>query len=167
MPRDRGTLVRAVAWMLVFVAPAAALAAWFTPRPDLDRDDAVEVAVGALADVGIDATVSADVARSVHRTEDGSEVPVWIVPTDVGDERIELRVQRTAGQLVYVDDRIGPDDTERLLTDRQFEQMGRYRDDTTRDRWTARNGAASVAAATVAITAWFLATRSRRIQEAP
>ena len=163
MPGDRRTIVRAVAWVLVFVAPAAALASWFTPRPDLDRDDAVDVAVGALAEVDIDAEVDAGVVRSVHQTEDGREIDVWIVPTDVGEEQIELRVQESAGQLVYVDDRIGPDDTERLLTDAQFEAIGEYRDDVTTDRWTARNAAATVAAIVAAAVAWTVSRADRRL----
>lgn len=156
----RRTLVRAAAWVLVFVAPAAAVAAWFTPRPDLDRSDAVETALGALEEAGFDGRVAGRVSRDVHELESGDTVDVWVVPTRVEGERIELRVRRSAGQLVYVDDRIGPDDTERLLTDRQFEKMGEYRNDATTGRWTWRNVAGTVDALAIATLAHVIARRS-------
>lgn len=160
-----GRAVRILAWMLVFVAPAAAVASWFTPRPDLDEDDASETALGALAEVGFeDATVD-EVERSVHEPEDGAPVDVWVVFADVDGERIELRVQESVGQLVYVDDRIGPDDAQRLLTDAEFEQMGDYRNDATLGRWALRNGLASATAVLIAVMAYVLARRSHRLWE--
>ena len=78
--------------------------------------------------------------------------------------KVELRVQESAGQLVYVDDRIGADDAERLLTDAQFETIGEYRNDVTTDRWTARNLAATVAAAIIAVGSWLVATRADRLR---
>lgn len=166
MAEDRSSLVRKVAWVLVFVAPAAAAASWFTPHPDLDRDDAVDVAVGSLADVDVTAEVTAEVTDAVHETEEGVSIDVWVVPADVGDQRIELRVHRSVGELVYIDDRIGPDQTERLLTDAQVESMDDYRDDATRGRWIARNAAATVAAAIIAAVAWLMVTRAQRLHAA-
>lgn len=161
----QGRAVRIVAWMLVFVAPAAAVASWFTPRPDLDEDDAAETALGALSDVGFDDAAVDEVERSVHEPEDGAPVDVWVVHAEVDGERIELRVQQSVGQLVYVDDRIGPDDTERLLTDDEFERMGDYRNDATLGRWALRNGLASANAVLIAVVAYVLAKRSQRLWE--
>lgn len=157
--------VRILAWMLVFVAPAAAVASWFTPRPDLDEDDASETALGALTEVGFDDARVGDIERSVHEPEDGEPVDVWVVLAEVDGEEIELRVQESVGQLVYVDDRIGPDDTERLLTDAEFEQMGDYRNDATLGRWARRNGVASMSAVLIAVVAYVLAKRSHRLWE--
>jgi hypothetical protein len=161
----QGRAVRILAWMLVFVAPAAAVASWFTPRPDLDEDDAAETALGALAEVGIDDARVDEVERSVHEPEDGEPVDVWVVVAEVGGEEIELRVQESVGQLVYVDDRIGPDDTERLLTDGEFERMGDYRNDATLGRWARRNAVASATAVLIAVVSYVLARRSHRLWE--
>lgn len=160
-------VVRVLSWVLVFVAPAAAAASWFTPRPDLDRSDAVETAVGALAEVGFDGTVTDRVVRSVHEPDDGDPISVWIVPVEVDGEEVELRVERAAGRLVYVDDRIGADDSERLLSDGEFRAIGRYRNDATLDRWVARNAAASLAAVAIAVVGYVLARRSDRLWGAP
>lgn len=156
----RARVVRTAAWVLAFVAPAAAVTAWFTPRPDLDRSDAVATALGALDEAGFEGRVDGRVTRDVHELESGDTVDVWIVPTRVDGEEIELRVRRSVGQLVYVDDRIGPDDTERLLTDREFETMGEYRNDATSGRWTRRNVAGTVGAVAIAALAYVIARRS-------
>ena len=153
--------IRSVAWVLVFVAPAAAIASWFTPRPALDASDAAQTALGALEEVGIEGELTEPVVLAPHVPEDGEPVDAWVVLVDVaGDETIEVRVQESAGRLVYVDDRIGPDDTERLLTDDQFDAIGEYRDDATSGQWIRRNVTAVVAAAAAAALAFIIAKRS-------
>jgi hypothetical protein len=156
-------VVRAVAWALVFAAPAAAAASWFTPRPELDEEDAVDTALGALEEVGIEGELDGPVVPSGHVPPEGGPLGVWVVFVDVDGERIELRVRTTAGQLVYVDDRIGPEEAERLLTDEQFETIGEYRNDATVDRWVLRNAVASVDAVLVAGAAFVIAKRSDRL----
>lgn len=151
--------------MLIFGAVGAAAAAWFTPRPLLDPDDAADVAVAALAEVGIDGTVAGDPEIVSHTPEDGGSVAAWAVFVDVEGETIELRVQESAGQLVYVDDRIGPDDGERLLSDDEFAEIGRYRDDTVFRRWVAQNVAGSIAVIPIAAVGFVIAKRSDRLWE--
>ena len=157
------SVVRVVSWVLVFGAIGAAAAAWFTPHPLLEADNAADVAVGALDDVGVEATVAGAPELVSHTPEDGEPVAAWAVFLDVGDETVELRVQESAGQLVYVDDRIGDADTERLLTDEEFERIGDYRDDAVFRDWVVRNVAASLAAVLVAATGFVLAKRSDRL----
>lgn len=157
-------VVRTVSWVVLFASLGAAGASWFTPTPELDADDAVELARTALAKAGV-ASELADAPRAaVHESDESGSVDAWFVelavPADGVSERIELRVQRSAGRLVYVDDRIGPDDTERLLDDAQFEALGGYRDDTLADRWVLRNALAAVSAILIAGTSFVLATRS-------
>lgn len=156
-------VVRVVSWVLVFGAVGAAAAAWFTPHPLLEADDAADVAVGALADVGVDATVTATPELVSHTPEDGEPIAAWAVFLDVDQETVELRVQESAGQLVYVDDRIGEADTERLLTDDEFERIGDYRDDDVFQGWVVRNVAGSFAAVLIAATGFVIAKRSARL----
>lgn len=162
-------VVRPAAWVLLFVAVGAAAGSWFTPTPDLAADDATEVAIDALAAADVRARPAAAPRRAEHTTESGDRVDVWIVPvrTQVGGtgEQIELRVQRSAGRLVYVDDRVGEDDAQRLLTDAQFEALAAHRDDTLADRWTRRNALAVVSAAIIAAACYVLATRTRRLED--
>jgi hypothetical protein len=158
--------VRTIAWVLLFVAPSAALVSWFTPRPALDAGDASETAIGALAELGIRASVDGPVRLGKHEPEDGDAIDAWVVMVEVpgkgdaADEQIELRVQETAGRLVYVDDRIGPDDTARLLSDEEFDRLKEYRNDATSGRWYLRNAGAVLAAALVGGVAFFLVARS-------
>ena len=156
-------VVRVVSWVLVFGAIGAAAAAWFTPHPLLEADDAADVAVGALADVGVDATVAGTPELVSHTPADGEPIAAWAVFLDAGDETVELRVQESAGQLVYVDDRIGEADTERLLTDDEFERIGDYRDDDVFRGWVVRNVAGSVAAVIIAAVGFVIAKRSARL----
>lgn len=155
--------MRVVSWVVLFGAIGAAAAAWFTPQPLLEADDARSVALGALEDVGFDGTVAGDPELISHTPDDGDAVAAWAVFVEVDDDTVELRVQESAGQLVYVDDRIGPDDIDRLLTDDEFEQIGDYRDDAVFRDWVARNVAASVAAALIAVCGFVIAKRSARI----
>ena len=156
-------VVRVISWVLLFGAVGAAAAAWFTPQPLLEADDAATVAVGALEDVGFEGTVAGTPELTSHTPDDGDPVAAWTVFVDVDDDTVELRVQESAGQLVYVDDRIGADDTERLLTDDQFARIGDYRDDAVFRDWVARNVAATVAAALIAVSGFVIAKRSARI----
>lgn len=156
-------VVRILAWVLVFVGPAAAAASWFTPQPDLDEQDAVDTALGALEAAGLEGTVEDPVVRSGHVPAGGEPIDVWVVFADVGGDRVELRVQTTAGQLVYVDDRTGADSTGRLLSDEQFETIGSYRNDATMDRWILRNGGGSVSALVIAVVSFVIAKRSDRL----
>jgi len=161
--------VRPVAWVLLFAALGAAAAAWFTPTPDLDADDAAELAIDALAEADVEAELAERPRRGRHVTQDDEEVDVWIVALDVPvrrrTEEIELRVQRSAGRLVYVDDRIGADDADRLLDDDQFEALGQHRDDSVADRWALRNGLGGLSAVITAGACYLLATRSDRLLE--
>lgn len=149
--------------MVAFVAMGAAAAAWFTPTPALDGSDAVDAAVGAMAAAGIEATPIERPERGVHTTDLGTEVDSWFVflevPVGGVPEPIELRVQRSTGQLVYVDDRIGPDDQERLLDDAEFRALADHTYDDAREDWVRRNAAASVGALVAAGTALVLARR--------
>ena len=154
------SVVRTVSWVLVFVALGVVGAAWFTPRPDLDAGQAADAAVGALASVGFDATVTKPVTRTTHDTADGQQVAVWDVFADVDGEEIETQVRVDEGQLVYLDDRIGADRSDRLLSDDQFAAIADYRDRVTLDDWIGRNVAASVAGALVALLAFVVAKRS-------
>jgi hypothetical protein len=159
------TVVRSVAWVAVFVAVGAAAISWLTPRPDLDAADAEATALGALDEVGVDGTVDEPVERSQHATADGDELDVWVVYVDVdapGDtvETVETRVLLDAGQLVYVDDRIGPDRQERLLSDDDFAAVADYRHDATLGDWVTANVGAMIAAALVAVTGYVIAKRS-------
>jgi hypothetical protein len=158
------TVVRTVSWVVLFAALGAAGASWFTPTPELEADDASALVIDALTEAGIDVGRVSAARQIVHETEAGELIDAWRVRANVrvdgGLEQIELRVQQSAGQLVYVDDRIGEDDSERLLTDDQFDSLGRHRDDTLADRWVLRNVLAAVAAVAVAGTCYVLATRS-------
>lgn len=150
--------------MLLFAALGAAAASWFTPTPELEADDASDLAGDALREADVDVDRISAPVQVVHETESGETIDAWRVRTDVrvdGQiEEIELRVQQSAGQLVYVDDRIGADDAERLLTDDQFAVLGRYRDDSLADGWVLRNGVAAVSALIIAGVCYMLATRS-------
>lgn len=157
-------VVRTVSWAVLFAALGAAGASWFTPTPELGADDASELAREALEEADVDVARVGPATAMVHETSDGETVDAWRVPAQVRDggdvEEIELRVQRSAGQLVYVDDRVGADGAERFLTDDQFGVLGEYRDDTIAGRWVLRNGLGAVAAALVAASSYVLATRS-------
>ena len=156
-------VVRVISWVLLFGAVGAAAAAWFTPQPPLETDDAESVALGALDDVGFSGEVSGEPELISHTPDSGDPVAAWAVFVDVDDDTIELRVQESAGQLVYVDDRIGTDDADRLLTDDEFEQIGDYRDDAVFRDWVDRNVAGTVAAALIAVSGFVIAKRSHRL----
>lgn len=164
-------VVRTVSWVLLFAALGAAGAAWFTPTPELDAAEAVDVARVSLAQVGVASELVGQPVKGVHETEDGREVASWVVQLAVAAggerERIELRVQRSAGRVVYVDDRIGPDDAERLLSQEQFEALGDHRDDSRSDRWVTRNLLAALSAAAIAGTSYVLATRTDPLWSTP
>ena len=161
------SLIRTVSWALLFAALGAAAASWFTPAPELEADDAGDLARVALARSGVASQLSGQPVEGVHETEDGDEIDAWIVDlaVDAGGtaEQIELRVQRSAGRVIYVDDRVGPDDAERLLSQEQFEALGAHRDDRRVDRWALRNVLAAVSAVAVAGTCYVLATRSEQL----
>ena len=165
------SFVRILAWVLLFAAPSAAITSWFTPRPALDAGEAAETALGALEEVGIRGSVEKRVRLGDHEPAKGESIDAWIVFVEVpgrgdaADEQVELRVQESAGRLVYVDDRIGPDDTGRLLTDAEFEELRDYRNDATANRWYLRNAAALVTAAITAVVAFFIAKRSDPLWE--
>lgn len=165
------TVVRTVSWVLLFAALGAAGASWFTPTPELEAKDASDLARDALGEAGIEVDRIAAPTRMVHQTESGDTVDAWRVRTEVqvdGEpEEIELRVQESAGQLVYVDDRIGADDAERLLSDDEFATLGRYRDDSLADRWVLRNGLAALTALLIAGTGYVLASRSDPLWSKP
>lgn len=161
------TLIRSAAWVAVFVAVGAAAISWLTPRPDLDAADAEATALGALAEVGVEGTVEEPVERSRHATADGDELDVWVVYVEVGEETVETRVLVDAGQLVYVDDRIGPDRQERLLSDDDFDTVADYRREATLGEWVAANVGAMIAAAFVAGTGYVIAKRSDRLWRSP
>lgn len=156
-----------MAWIAVFVSVGAAVVSWFTPRPDLDADDAAATALGALDEVDVEGTVEEPVERSQHATADGDELDVWVVFVEVGDETVETRVLVDAGQLVYVDDRIGADRQERLLSDDDFDAVADFRNDATLGDWVAANVGAMVAAALVAVSGYVIAKRSDRLWPAP
>jgi len=164
---DVRRIVRTAAWVLLFAALGAAAASWFTPTPDLDADDATTLARDALAEADVDVQRLRSPRRAEHRSGDGEAVGVWTVVAqtrvDGETEDLELRVQRSAGRLVYVDDRIGPDDAERLLTDDQFEALGAHRDDSLADRWALRNGLGVLSALVIAGVCYLVATRSDRL----
>lgn len=165
---DVRRIVRTGAWVLLFAALGAAAGSWFTPTPHLDADDAAGLARDALAEADVVVDRVRTPRRAQHRTAEGEAVGVWavMVETSVGDrtEDLELRVQRSAGRLVYVDDRIGPDEAERLLTDEQFEALGAHRDDSLADRWALRNGLGVLSALVVAGVCYLIATRSDRLR---
>lgn len=152
--------VRSLSWVLVFATIGAVAAAWFTPRPDLDADDAALVAVEALDSVGVDGRVTETVERGEHEPAEGEPIDVWLVPVRVGTNDIELRVRDDIGRLVYVDDRIGPDRTKRLLTDEQFEGLEAHTSDPAGSDWVRRNGFGTLAGLIVAPTAFAIAKRS-------
>jgi hypothetical protein len=158
------TVVRTVSWVLLFAALGAAGASWFTPTPELEADDASDLTLDALAEVDVEVDRVRPPVPMVHETDEGERIDAWQVRADVrvGDEveEIEVRVQESAGQLVYVDDLIGADRTERLLSDEQFETLQQHRDDSLADRWVLRNAMAAVAALAIAALSYLLATRS-------
>lgn len=158
--------MRIAAWVVVFVALGAAVASWFTPRPDLEAGDAADTAVGAFEAVGLEGSPGEPIERTRHSPAEGDAVDVWVVPLEVDGEEVETRVLVDAGQLVYVDDRVGPDRQERLLTDAQFRTIAEYRDDVTLDDWVARNGAATAVAALIAAVGFVLAKRSDHLRAA-
>ena len=153
-----------MSWVLLFAALGAAGASWFTPMPELEADDASEVARAALTEADVDIDRIQPPVLMVHETADGQLVDAWRVLVDVRSagalEEIEVRVQESAGQLVFVDDIIGTAGTERLLSDEQFESLGQHRDDSLADRWVLRNAMAAVAALAIGGISYILATRS-------
>lgn len=164
-------VVRTVSWVLAVAVVGAAAVSWFLPPPELDADDAVAVAEESLAAAGYDAEVRERPTAGVHESADGDVVDVWVVLAEVDvdgtSETIELRVQRSAGRLVYIDDRIGPDDTGRLLDDREFQVVGRYEDESNADRWILENGLGSAGAAVIVATCVVLARRADTLLGAP
>lgn len=157
-------MVRTVSWVLLFAALGAAGASWFTPTPELGADDASDLARSALREADVPVERVRAPVRMVHETSDDQEIAAWRVLVDVpvrdAVEAIELRVQESAGQLVYVDDLVGADRTERLLSDQQFEVLRGHRDDSLADRWVLRNILTAVAAAAIAAVSYLIATRS-------
>jgi hypothetical protein len=157
-------VVRTVSWVLLFASLGAAGASWFTPTPELDAHDARELAADTLAEADVEVERLAVPVRMVHETQDGDTVAAWrvraAVIVDGTADEIEVRVQESAGQLVYVDDRIGADDTERLLSNEQFETLRAFRDNSLFDRWVLGNALAALAALAIAGTCYLLATRS-------
>ncbi len=171
-------LVRAGSLVVAAVAVAAVAGAWAGGRPELDASEATDVAVRALASVGVDAELAgAEPTTMVHETQDGAEVDAWSVvlvvdavddPTaddDAVGEEVEVRVRTSSGQLVYLDDRIGPDDLDRLLDDDQFAALGDHRDDEVADDWVRRNGIGTASGAIVVGTALALRRRAATDQE--
>ncbi len=180
-------VVRTVSWVLLFVVLGAAGAAWLTPVPELDAEDAADAAVRALDGVGVEAVVVAPPRADTYvpgtggpdrepigAPDDDGAVGVWVVSlappaavrtdgTAAPADTVALWVQRSAGQLVYVDDRIGADRLARLLDDDQFAALGDFDDDGNTDRWLVRNGVAVAAAAVTAGTGFVLARRSDRL----
>lgn len=169
-----------MSWILTFVAIGAAAAAWFTPRSDVDADLAADVALSALDTAGIDdADVVGSPTRGVYRArvepvaapdtsapsaedtaepELGPEVPVWVVVVSLDGAEIEMNIDDEKGQLVYVDDLIGKDRSERALTEEQWNDVAVYRDDH-RDRWVERNITGSAAAAAIVGVGFVIARR--------
>lgn len=148
--------------MLIFIAVGAAATAWLTPRPEIDEDDAAEVALGALDEASVDATLAKAVVESEYVPDNDDPLEVWVVTVSVGEEMVELQVDQQSGQLVYVDDNIGPNDSERLLTDEQFEVVAKYRSTELRD-WIRRNAFGSAAATLIAILGFIVSKRSDRL----
>lgn len=102
-------------------------------------------------------------AATTTEVRDADEsVPVWVVSVAVNDAVIEMRVHETEGQLVYVDDLIGEDRDERLLTDDEWETVRTYRDDQI-DQWIERNIAGSVAAGLIVAVGFVLARRTAHL----
>jgi hypothetical protein len=157
-------IVRPAAWVLLFAALGAAAASWFTPTPDLGPADAEQLVLDALAAADVEGEIAGGPRPAEHRTSEGQVVPVWVVEAEARfgarDEAIELRVQRSAGRLVYVDDRVGAERSQRLLDDEQFEALGAHRDDTLADRWAIRNALGDLSALLIAGTCYVLATRA-------
>lgn len=161
-------LVRLVSWVLVFVAIGTAAATWFTPRVELEEDDAVQLAIDALADVGLEATVTDPAILAPYlpaeATDDADTIEAWVVYARVGDDVIELRIDDRTGRLAYLDDRIGADRQDQLLTEAQYEQVSASGPGLA--DWVRRGIAATVAAVLVAGTGSFLAKRSGRLVHA-
>lgn len=153
----RRAITRA-SWAVVALVVGAAMVRWLSDRPDLEPADARTVAVDALAAIDREGTVSREVVLTEHTLESGETVEAWVVFVDVDGDEIELRVQTTVGQLVWVDDNIG--DGKRLLTDEEFDALDEYRDEEIHDRWVATNVAGSVGAGAIALVGYGLATRS-------
>lgn len=82
---------------------------------------------------------------------------------DVDDHRIEFRVDQDAGELLYVDDLIGPDRQERFFTDEQWETVRHYRDGKL-SSWVGRNAMGSMAAVLIVGAGFVLAKRSDLIR---
>ena len=154
--------VRTAAWVLLFAALGAVAASWFTPRPELEPDDAVATAEGAFSAVGFDAAVTKPVVRSSHVPDGEEAVDVWVVYLEIDGDEVETRVLVDAGQLVYVDDRIGADRSGRLLDDEQFLAIADYRNDVTLDRWVRRNGFATMLRSWSPAVCFVIAKRSQR-----
>lgn len=149
-------VIRVASWVVTFVAIGAAVAAWLTPRIEMDAAVAGDVALDALASAGIDAaTVVGTPTEGVHH----DDVPVWIVTLDVAGDEIEMRVGDDMGQLVYVDDLVGEDGTERALTEDEWSDVEVYEHDH-QGRWIVRNVVASVAAAAIVGVGFVIARRS-------
>ncbi len=157
-------VIRSVCWVLAVTAVAVVAVAWSSTRPTLDAADAADVAVRALDSAGFAAVVTDPPIAGRHETHDGQVLDVWIVDATVrdGEQRatIELRVQKSAGHVVYVDDRIGPHQQDQLLSAEQFERLGRYEDDTYADRWALQNGLGSASAIFVVVVSVVLSRRT-------
>lgn len=162
--------VRLVSWMVAFVALGAVSASWIllgASPPELEADDAAEVALDALAEVGHEGRLITTPEPGEHQHEEGEVVDVWTVRIEVEGGEVQLRVQQSRGQLVYVDDRIGPDNADRLLTDEEFERIGGYRDNSVVDQQLRVNIAATLAALVIAALGYVIARRSGRLLESP
>lgn len=135
-----------------------------TPTEDVHTTSTTEAdtTTSAPTDGSDETTTTAQADDDADDTDEGADddaVDVWTVHVARGDEIIEMRVHKQEGQLVYVDDLIGEDRDQRLLTDEQWEVVRSYESGGI-NPWVRRNVAGSVAAVLIVIVGFLLAKGS-------
>lgn len=142
------------------IGVAAVLVGWAEGPPSppaLDADGARRFTVEALDEVGYpDAAVAEEVTADDLRPQDAEEpVPVWRTTADVEGVEVGLAIDREAGRAIELQD-VGPEGN--LLSDEQFNELGRFRlDHDDRRDWFVERGAttaAGLALALVALAQW-------------
>ncbi|MFP5257294.1 MAG: hypothetical protein ACLGI8_15760 [Acidimicrobiia bacterium] len=134
------------------MAVTCAATAWLRPLPELDADDAVEVARSAFAAGDVEARIDPAPGSGTYTTSAGEDVEVWKVLADLDGGRVAIWIARDDGQLVFLDDR-APGGAGQVLSDSTVAAIGSHRDNPVRDRHLRDNLAVTAAAVALVIVA--------------
>jgi hypothetical protein len=151
---------------IVVIALLIVLFGWLQKQPHLTKDDARGFTSHALRSGGLqNVTVAKDVKAGTYALRGArSPLPVWDTSATVRGGKISLKVDRRVGQAVFVDDRA--DGGGQLLSDAQFNALGRVSTDPARSRRLERNAVGTLAGVALACVAVLATTIvPRRLEE--